>query len=132
MRFASGSAMSRDYKKLRVFHTADCLAVQIYRMTQRFPPSERFGLQGQIRRAALSSATNIVEGSARRSDAEYANFLNVAHGSAAEARYLLDLSVRLGFLPNSAVEPAIAGYTELMKGLNRLMQTLGPAKPESQ
>jgi four helix bundle protein len=81
-----------------VFVWADELVLEIYQATQRFPRSEQFGLQAQLRRAAISVATNIVEGSARRSAREYGNFLNIALGSASEARYLVDLSGRLRFL----------------------------------
>src|SRR5260221_5682302 len=89
--------MSRDHRKLRVFALADDLVPRIYRATQDFPKSEAYGLCSQIRRSALSTAANIVEGSARRRTREYVNFLNVAAGSAAETQDLIDISVRLRF-----------------------------------
>lgn len=116
--------MSRDFRKLRVFVLADALVVQIYNSTNDFPLAERFGLQSQIRRAAVSVASNIVEGSARRSLAEYLNFLNVAAGSAAEVRYLVDLASRLGFIENSQCAPLTSDYTELVSGLQALMRSL--------
>jgi four helix bundle protein len=72
--------MSRDYRKLRVFHQADSLVIDIYKITRRFPREETYGLQSQLRRAAISSAANIVDGSARRAEGEYLNFLNIAAG----------------------------------------------------
>ena len=88
--------MSRDHRTLRVFAIADRLVIDIYQTTKQFPTAERYGLQAQIRRAAVSIATNIVEGCARRSRREYLSFLNIATGSASEVRYLCDLSYRLG------------------------------------
>ena len=81
---------------------ADDFVICVYRETGEFPVEERYGLQSQIRRAAVSSAANIVEGSVRRGEADYVRFLEIALGSVCEAAYLLDLSRRLGFLSEEA------------------------------
>ncbi|HEX5476090.1 MAG TPA: four helix bundle protein [Vicinamibacterales bacterium] len=114
---ASVASMSRDYTKLRAFQLADSLVVGIYKETRAFPVEERFGLQSQIRRAAISMAANLVEGSARRGNTEYLNFCNISCASAFEVRYLIDLSFRLAFLPSSA-------HADLMPRLTHLCKTL--------
>jgi four helix bundle protein len=72
--------MARDYTKLRTFIAADDLAVDVYELTRKLPPEERYGLQSQIRRAAVSTPTNIVEGSVRHSDKHYLRYLENALG----------------------------------------------------
>ena len=116
--------MSRDHRKLRVFTLADDLVVTVYQASAGFPAAERFGLQAQIRRAAVSVPSCIVEGSARRSTKEYLNFLNIAAGSASEVRYLAELSHRLGFMPIEAQRPLTERYTELIARLQALLQAL--------
>jgi four helix bundle protein len=97
--------VARDHRKLAVFVAADQLVIETYAISRSFPDSERFGLQAQLRRAAVSIPSNIVEGSARRTAREYLRFLNVAAGSAAEAAYLVDVSIRLELLSNPDGEP---------------------------
>ena len=107
--------MSRDPSKLRVFHLSDELVADIYNATADFPSEERYGLQAQIRRAAVSVPSNLVEGSARRGDREYVNFCNIACGSAYEGRYLIGLSFRLGFLPKKVHDELIPRMTHVCK-----------------
>jgi four helix bundle protein len=121
--------MSRDHRKLRAFTLADRLVLDVYRLSARFPSTERYGLQSQLRRAAVSAATNIVEGCARRKETEYLNFLNIAAGSAAEARYLADLSGRLTFMTPDARELLEEGYRELCASLTALINALSPPPP---
>jgi four helix bundle protein len=116
--------MSRDHRKLRVFALADQLVLAVYRASSAFPACERYGLQAQLRKAAVSSVANIVEGSARRTDREYSHFLNIAAGSAAEARYLCDLSGRLDFVACSDREGLEEGDKQLCAGLTALIRSL--------
>ena len=116
--------VGRDYRKLRVFNIADATLLDVYRVTARFPPEERYVLQNQLRRAAVSVATIIVEGSARRSQREYVNFLNVANGSTAEALYLLSVARRLELLAHDEFVLLSDRYAEVTRGLQAMIHTL--------
>jgi four helix bundle protein len=95
--------MSRNHNKLEAFRIADELALLVYRETQVIAYRDE-DIRRQLRRAAISIPANIVEGCARQSRADYARFLDIALGSAAEADYLLDLCARLDLLPAVAAE----------------------------
>jgi four helix bundle protein len=88
----------RDYRKIVAWQVAHDLAKTVYAATKGFPSEERYGLTSQIRRAALSVPTNIVEGSARRTPRDYAHFLSIAWASLKETEYLLLFATDLGFL----------------------------------
>ena len=103
---------------------ADELVLHVYRATQGFPVEERFGLQAQIRRAAVSVPTNVVEGCARRSTRDYLHFLVIALSSASEVRYLVGLAHRLGFLAPRAHTYLEAGYGDLLRAMEKLTASL--------
>ena len=77
----------RDHTKLRAFEMADEVAVLVYQVTAGFPREEMYGLTSQMRRAAVSVPSNIVEGCARDSQADYLRFLHMAFGSLRELHY---------------------------------------------
>ena len=115
----------RDHTKLRAFELADELAVLIYRVTARFPREEIYGLTSQIRRGVISVPSNIVEGCARDSQAEFLRFLVIAFGSLRELHYQIGLANRLGFLCKedlSLIEPKIIETEKVLNGLIRSMR----------
>jgi amino-acid N-acetyltransferase len=86
------------YERFRAWQACDELVLAIYRITSRFPSHERYGLVSQARRAAVSSAANIAEGSAKRGAGEFRRYLDIAMGSLAELTYLMRLSQRLQYV----------------------------------
>ncbi|MFM9064901.1 MAG: four helix bundle protein, partial [Pirellula sp.] len=95
----AGETIMRDHRNLIAFQLADELALLVYRETSGFPKEEMFGLTSQIRRSAVSVASNIAEGCGRSSDIDFLRFLDIANGSLRELQYQLSLSHRLGYLP---------------------------------
>ena len=114
----------RDHTKLRAFELADEVAVLVYRVTAGFPKEELYGLTSQMRRASVSVSSNIVEGCARDSQADYLRFLYIAFGSLRELHYQLSLSKRLGFLRNQDSSLVEAKIVETEKVLNGLIRAL--------
>ena len=112
----------RDHKKLRAFEVADQLAILTYKRTAILPKDELFGLVSQMRRAAVSVASNIVEGCSRSSTVEYLRFLEMAYGSARELEYQISVAERL--YPNCASAEWSSLATEACKVLNGLMRSL--------
>lgn len=95
-------AQEKGYKKLFVWKKADELAYHIYLETKKFPKEEAYGLTSQLRRAAFSIPTNIVEGTGRQGKNETKQFMNIALGSLAETEYLLDFCFRLRYFSEEA------------------------------
>lgn len=105
---------------------ADEIAVLLYQVTAGFPKEERYGLTSQLRRAAVSVPSNIVEGCARDSQADYLRFLTMAFGSLRELHYQLGLAKRLGFLGNqdwSHIEPKVVEAEKVLNGLVRALRS---------
>jgi four helix bundle protein len=86
-------------------------------MTKKFPRDEIYGITSQIRRAALSIPTNIVEGCSRKGDKEFAHFLNISFASLSEVKYLIYFSKNLGYLFDD-------DYLHIEKDLDELGKTL--------
>jgi four helix bundle protein len=110
-----------DYRQLKVWRRAHALTLTIYQETRTFPEPERYGLSQQLRRAALSVTSNIVEGCGRRTDREMARFLRIARGSLWELECQLLVARDLGML----AEPVWTALQAHADEVGRMMTGLG-------
>ena len=90
------------YERLDAWHNCHRLVLAIYDATGSWPIDERFGLTSQVRRAAVSAAANLAEGSGRRGSREFHRFLQIAFGSLVEVSYLLRLAKDLGHIDDAS------------------------------
>lgn len=111
----------RDYNKLRAFILAEEIPVLTYLITRKFPKEELCGLTAQMRRAAISIPSNIVEGSSRHTDKEFVRFLEIAYGSLKELQYQYGLSVKLNFIKADEIDQCILLCHETSRVLGSLI-----------
>jgi four helix bundle protein len=114
----------RDHTKLRAFELSDEVVLEIYRLTKGFPKEEIYGLTSQMRRAAVSVPSNIVEGCARESQAEYLRFLEMAFGSLRELHYQFGLAHRLGYVFSPSFSECDTKIAEAEKVLGALVRSM--------
>ena len=121
----------RDYTKLEVFHLADAFVLMIYQITARFPLAGRSSLADQLRRAAVSIPSNIVEGCSRYTERDFLHFMDIAYASAREAGYQLSLAQRLKFIDRESALAARMLCTRVCKALAALTISIrrGNTKP---
>ena len=113
-----------NVEQLKVWQLAMEIAKEIYVVTSDFPSEERFGLTSQIRRAAVSIASNIAEGAGRYSDKEFAQFLSIASGSSFEVRTQLLIAVSLTYISHDDIAPLLKRLSELEKMIFGFRRTL--------
>jgi four helix bundle protein len=121
----------RDPGKLMAFQLADELALAVYKVTASFPKHEMFGLSQQLPRAAVSCASNIVEGCARDTQGDYLRFLDMAYGSVCETQYQLSLAQRLGYLPTQQATSLVDSCRQTARVLNALIRSLRRSSSEA-
>jgi four helix bundle protein len=103
-----------NFRDLLVWQRAMAAAVATHKLTRVFPKEELYVLTAQMRRAAISIPSNIAEGHARQGR-EYAHFLSIARGSAAELETQLLLAVELDYTKPEAIAPILSLLTEVRK-----------------
>ena len=114
----------RDYKKLTVWEKSYVLGMHVYALTKSFPKEETYGLTSQIRRSAVSIASNIAEGSRRSTDKDFKSFLHIAYGSGAELEVQISFAKDLGYAPNEVCIKTLSELDEVMRMLNALIKKL--------
>lgn len=124
--------MGHSYRELIAWQKAKALAIKVYKVSDKFPNSELYGLMSQMRRAAVSVASNIAEGQGRKTPGEFAQFLATARGSLLELQTQIDIAAELGFIPLAdfrelermsgevlALVNGLCGYAEKSQGKAR-------------
>ncbi|MCF8229269.1 MAG: four helix bundle protein [Bacteroidales bacterium] len=112
-----------DHKNLDVWKKSVDFVTLIYSVTVKFPSEEKFGLVNQLRRAAVSIPSNIAEGSARKNDKEFIQFLFIALGSSAEIETQLIISENLGFIKDKeSILDQLSTVRKLLKGTVNYLQ----------
>lgn len=103
----------QNFKDLLLWQEAHKLTLQVYDVSKSFPKEETFGITSQLRRATVSISCNIAEGCGRYSSKDFANFLQIALGSANETDYLILLAKDLNHLSNDQ-------FDKLQESINKI------------
>jgi four helix bundle protein len=118
--------MGQSFRDLDVWQRSIELTLAIYKLTASFPDSERFGLTNQLRRAAVSVASNIAEGYGRSTKGEYIQFLGHARGSNSEVETQIVISKALCFGSKEMLQTAEELCDEVGRMLGAMMKSLRP------
>ena len=110
------------YKSLKVWQKAMDLATLIYILTKKLPKEESYGLVSQMRRAAVSIASNIAEGHDRNTDKEFVQFLSIARGSNSELETQLYVCINIGYFQEKDLQDALLIISELSNMLSSLIK----------
>ncbi len=113
-----------NFKKLNVWLKAHKLVLEVYKDTEQFPKAEIFSLISQMRRAAISVAANIAEGSKRKSMKDRKHFLMIAETSLEELKYYFLLSYELHYIDKETGEILIEKAREIGRMLNGLSKSI--------
>lgn len=114
----------KGFRKLLVWQRAHQWVLLIYKLTEKFPRHETFGLTSQMRRAAVSVAANMAEGYAAGGKGQFGRYLDIAQGSLAEVEYYLILAQDLKYITQADYEEAESLRAETGFLLHRLIDSL--------
>ena len=114
----------RSYRDLDVWREGIEIVRDVYRLTQTWPPDERFGLTSQVRRAAVSIPSNIAEGWGRHGRGEFDQFLRYARGSLFEVETQLIIAIEVGLHDSEDVADLLQRIDRLSRRITALRRTL--------
>ena len=109
-----------SFEKLEVWKLAKDFVIKIYRITEKFPKSEKFGIVDQIRRSSVSVPTNLSEGSGRKTGKDKAHFTQIAYGSIMECLNLLIISRDLMYISQDELDDLRSDIEKITKKLSNL------------
>ncbi|MEQ8712922.1 MAG: four helix bundle protein [Cyclobacteriaceae bacterium] len=118
----------RDYTKYDIWKDAINISVEVYKLTGSFPAEEKFGLTSQLRRSAVSVASNLAEGCSRTSEKDFGRFLEIALGSAFELKTQLIISNKIELLSDKLLTDSITKIDKACRQLNALRSKLSTNK----
>lgn len=114
-----------NFKELKIWNRAMDMVVEVYKTTEKFPSTERYGITSQIRRSAVSVPSNVAEGAGKNSDKDFVRYLSIAQGSSYELQTQLILSHRLGFIEKAKCEVLVNDISEIQKMNYRFQESMG-------
>jgi four helix bundle protein len=117
-----------QFKNLLVWQKSVDMAVEIYKITKKFPGDERFGLISQINRCAVSVASNIAEGAGRNSNNEFHHFLGISVGSLFELETQLIIANKLDYLSQETLLMIVTSINEIQNMTFGLIKSLNNNK----
>jgi four helix bundle protein len=116
--------MILSYRDLKVWQKSIDLVVECYRLSERFPKTETYGLASQLRRAAVSVPANVAEGHARTHTKEFLHHLSIAYGSLTELETHLVIASRLRYVDSDSLKAILNKSGEISRMLSGLMRSL--------
>jgi len=116
---------AKTFEDVEVWKKAHAWVLTVYRLTERFPKHELFGLTSQLRRAAVSVPANFAEGFKKNEHADKARFYNIAQGSLEECRYYMILARDLGYGNTTSLLKALEEVSRMLEAYSRSMLAIG-------
>lgn len=111
----------RNFREYVIWKDSIALVKLIYQHTKHFPKEEVYGLSSQVQRASVSIPSNIAEGASRKSEKDFARFLEIALGSAFEVETQLIIARELDFIDSDSFEAIRLDLEKIQKQINQLI-----------